>query len=63
MQYALPGSILPKYIEASFAIERLKIPFNFMGKDTKIDRKKMRSMDTKTGKIKMRLDNYKIKLG
>jgi hypothetical protein len=63
MQYARAGNILPKYIEASFAIERLKIPFNFMGKDTKIDRKKMRSMDTKTGKIKMRLENYKITFG
>ncbi|WP_345949911.1 hypothetical protein ABDD95_00345 [Mucilaginibacter sp. PAMB04274] len=63
MQYAAANNILPNYVEAAFAIERLKIPFNFMGKDTKIDRKKMRSMDTKTGKIKMRLSNYDIKLG
>lgn len=60
MQYDKRNSILPSYVEAAFAIERLKIPLNFMGKDTKIDRKKMRSMDTKTGKIKMQLDNYKI---
>ncbi|MDT3403484.1 hypothetical protein [Mucilaginibacter terrae] len=62
MQYDGAKEILPDYVEASFAIERLKIPFNFMGKDTKIDRKKMRGMDTKTGKIKMKMSDYKISL-
>jgi hypothetical protein len=62
MQYPATHSILPSYVEAAFAIEKLKIPFNFMGKDTQIDRKKMRSMDTKTGKIKMQLSDYKISL-
>lgn len=62
MQYAPGSSVLPAYVEATFAIERLKIPLNFMGKDTKIDRKKMRGMDTKTGKIKMRFENYSVKL-
>jgi hypothetical protein len=61
MQYALGVSVLPAYVEATFAIERLKIPLNFMGKDTKIDRKKMRGMETKTGKIKMRFENYAVK--
>lgn len=63
MQYAPGNSVLPGYVEASFAIERLKIPLNFMGKDTKIDRKKMRGMETKTGKIKMHFENYIVKLG
>jgi hypothetical protein len=63
MQYAPGISVLPAYVEATFAIERLKIPLNFMGKDTKIDRKKMRGMETKTGKIKMRFENYKVRLG
>lgn len=61
MQYASAKEILPNYVEATFAIERLKIPLNFMGKDTEIDRKKMRSMETKTGKIKMQLTDYTIK--
>ena len=60
MQYASVKDILPSYVVATFAIERLKIPLNFMGKDTKIDRKKMRSMDTKTGKIKMQIRDYHI---
>jgi len=61
MNYAQLKDILPSYVEATFAIERLKIPLNFMGKGTTIDRKKMRSMETKTGKIKMQIKNYNIK--
>ncbi|MEH6308671.1 hypothetical protein RYH73_23665 [Olivibacter sp. CPCC 100613] len=61
MQYANTKDILPNYVETTFAIERLKIPFNFMGKDTKIDRKKMRAMETKTGKIKMQIKDYTVK--
>lgn len=61
MQYASFNNILPDYVEAGFAIEKLKIPLNFMGKGTKIDRKQMRSEETKTGKIKMKINNYVIK--
>lgn len=61
MNYKLLKDILPSYVEATFAIEKLKIPLNFMGKGTSIDRKKMQSMETKTGKIKMQLNNYTIK--
>ena len=61
MNYAQLKDILPAYVEATFAVEKLKIPLNFMGKGTSIDRKKMRSMETKTGKIKMRITNYNIK--
>lgn len=60
MSYALTKDILPKYVEASFAIEKLKIPLNFMGKGTTIDRKKMRSMETKTGKVKMQFLDYQV---
>lgn len=60
MSYALAKDILPKYVEASFAIEKLKIPLNFMGKGTTIDRKKMRSMETKTGKVKMQFLDYQV---
>ena len=61
MNYAGLKDILPSYVEATFAIERLKIPLNFMGKGTTIDRKKMRSMETKTGKIKMKIKDYIIR--
>ncbi|WBL24148.1 hypothetical protein [Zunongwangia sp. HGR-M22] len=52
--------ILPNYVEVSFAIENLKIPLNFMGSDTKIDRKTMRNSDTNAGKVKLQIKNYKI---
>lgn len=61
MNYAQLKDILPNNVEASFAIEKLKIPLNFMGKGSSIDRKKMRSMETKTGKIKMQIKDYIIK--
>jgi len=61
MNYAQLKDILPNYVEATFAIERLKIPLNFMGKGTTIDRKKMRGMETKTGKIKMKIKDYMIR--
>ena len=58
MHYAKPNDILPDYVEATFAVERLKIPFNFMGKDTQIDRQQMKSTDKKTGVIKIQIKNY-----
>lgn len=61
MHYAAIKDILPSHVEASFALERLKIPLNFMGKDTEIDRKQMRSQETKTGIIKMQLKDYDIR--
>ncbi|HEA28673.1 MAG TPA: hypothetical protein ENH91_01525 [Leeuwenhoekiella sp.] len=60
MEYNGQDDILPAYVEVVFAIEKLKIPLNFMGSDTDIDRKKMRKMDTKTGKIKLKIDYTKI---
>ncbi|QNL49764.1 hypothetical protein H8S90_24155 [Olivibacter sp. SDN3] len=60
MRYASTKDVLPSHVEASFALERLKIPLNFMGKDTEIDRKQMKSQETKTGIIKMQLKDYDI---
>ena len=53
--------ILPDHIEVSFAIENLKIPLNFMGSDTSIDRKAMKSNKTNTGTVKLQIKNYDIK--
>jgi hypothetical protein len=60
LDYKNAEDILPSAVEVSFAIEKLKIPLNFMGSDTIIDRKKMRNTDTKTGKIIMKIDQYSI---
>ncbi|SFC68832.1 hypothetical protein SAMN04487907_10783 [Zunongwangia mangrovi] len=60
MQYNA-AEILPDHIEVSFAIENLKIPLNFMGSDTKIDRKAMKSNETNTGTVKLQIKNYDIR--
>ncbi|MHA7832706.1 MAG: hypothetical protein ACX93O_16545 [Flagellimonas sp.] len=60
MEYENKQSILPSYVEVFFAMEKLKIPLNFMGSDTRIDRKTMRNMDTKTGKVILQISNYII---
>jgi hypothetical protein len=61
MKYENEKMILPKTVEVNFEIERIKIPLNFMGKGTDIDRKKMRAEGLKTGKIYLQLSNYQIK--
>ena len=61
MKYDNVNMLLPAMVEVNFEIERIKIPLNFMGKGTDIDRKKMRAEGTKTGKIFLKLSNYQIK--
>jgi hypothetical protein len=61
MHYEDEKMILPSLLEVDFEMERIKIPLNFMGKDTYIDRNKMRSEDLKTGKIFLQLTNYRFK--
>lgn len=52
--------LLPELVDVNFEIERIKIPLNYMGKDTSIDRKKMKEEGTKTGKITLIMTNYNI---
>jgi hypothetical protein len=61
MKYENIYVFLPDRVEINFEIERIRIPLNFMGKDTDIDRKKMRAEGLKTGKIFLQLSNYQIK--
>lgn len=49
-------SALPSNVEASFELQKVKIPLNFMGNDTDIDRKAMRSDGEKTGKVFLKID-------
>jgi hypothetical protein len=61
MNYENNSKALPSLVEVSFEIEKIKIPLNFMGKDTDIDRKKMKAEGLKTGKIFLTIGNYVIK--
>ena len=53
-------TILPDDLEVAFQIERIRIPFNFIGKDTDIDRKKMKEEGEKEGRIYLTMTNYRI---
>ncbi|MFB9052612.1 hypothetical protein ACFFVB_05920 [Formosa undariae] len=53
-------TVLPELVDVNFEIERLKIPLNYMGKDTSIDRRQMKEEDVKTGKITLKMTNYSI---
>lgn len=59
--YEKPTKILPALVEVRFEIERIKIPINFMGKETDIDRKKMKAEGVKTGKIYLSISDYVVK--
>ena len=61
MKYENRTRILPAIVEVNFEIEKIKIPLNFMGKDTDIDRKKMRTDGPKSGKIVLTISNYQIR--
>ena len=60
MAYASKGDVLPREAEVVFAVERLRIPLNFMGKDTRIDRKALREEGAKEGRIFLTLSDYDI---
>ena len=62
MSYENNSKILPSQVAVSFEMDKIKIPFNFMGKDTDIDRKKMRAAGRKSGKIFLTMSNYQIKM-
>lgn len=61
MKYRTETDVLPESVEVSFQIERIRIPFNFIGKDTTIDRDKMKEEGDKEGKIFLELSNYVIR--
>ncbi len=61
-QYGDEKIALPSGIEVLFELDRLKIPLNFMGKDTEMDRKAMKAEGKKSGRIFLKLDNYEVQV-
>ena len=61
MHYQQSPDIFPDRVEVNFEIERIRIPLNFMGKGTQIDKEKLKAEGSKTGKIFMMLSNYQIR--
>ena len=51
---------VPNRVEVLSKIEKIKIPLSFMAKDTEVDRTQLKSDAVKTGKIFLKLSNYRI---
>ena len=62
LEYKKAKDVLPQKVEVSFEIEKLKIPVNFLGKGSSIDRKKMKATAVKKGKIYLLLSYASIKM-
>jgi len=60
MRYANADIILPEMVIVSFEIDRIKIPLNYMGKETEIDKKELKSDGPKSGKIILQISDYEI---
>ena len=60
MDYKDSESILPDRLVIIFELQRLRIPFNFLGKDTEINRKELRASEVKEGRILLQFDDYRI---
>lgn len=60
MEYLSRTDLLPSTAIISFTVEKLRIPLNFMGKDSSIDRKSLRSDEPKEGRILLEISQYKI---
>ncbi|QDO95393.1 hypothetical protein FNB79_15930 [Formosa sediminum] len=58
--YENAKAILPERVTVNFEMERIRIPLNYMGKDTKIDKAQLKENGTKTGKITLKMSNYNI---
>ena len=60
LDYNSVTDLLPSKAVISFTVEKLRIPLNFMGKDSTIDRKSLRSDEPKEGRILLEISQYKI---
>lgn len=62
MHYRFPKDFFPDRVEVKFEIEKIKIPLNFMGKGTKVDKEKLKSDERKSGKIFLNMSDYNIRM-
>lgn len=60
MSYNDKKDILPNEVIISFEIEKIKLPIQYLAKNMEVDKKEMRAMDMKTGKIILTISNYRI---
>ncbi len=56
------GNLFPSELRVEFEMEKIKIPLNFMGKDTEIDKMELKADGPKRGKIFLKLEWYELNL-
>jgi len=62
MHYRLAKDIFPDRVAVKFEIEKIKIPLNFMGKGTQVDKEKLKVDGMKSGKIFLNMSDYLIRM-
>lgn len=62
MHYHLAKDIFPDRVEVKFEVEKIKIPLNFMGKGTKVDKEQIKADGMKSGKIYLNMSDYVIRM-
>ncbi len=60
LNYKNDIDVLPTAIEVEFAVNNVKIPLRFLGKETQVDRKAIKQEGSKTGKIFLTLSEVQI---
>ncbi len=56
------NNVLPNKVTVQFEVEKFRIPINFMGKDTEIDRKEMRTEGPKKGAIYLDIEYQNLQV-
>ena len=60
LSYSNAKTVLPSLIEVLFEVSNIKIPLQFLGKETEVDKEAMKEDGTKTGRILLRLEQMVI---
>lgn len=60
LDYKNDVDVLPTAIEVQFAVNSIKIPLRFLGKETEVDRKAIKQEGSKSGKIFLTLSEVQI---
>ena len=63
LDYNDSGVELPSAIKISFQVEKFKIPLNFIGKNTVVDKDKLKGEGLKQGNVYIKLTYYDINKG
>lgn len=58
--YNTPKDLLPDEIQVAFEVSGIKIPLRFLGKDTRVDKEKMKAEPEQRGTIYLKLTDYSL---